>query len=60
MPLISVLSLLNLDLFPSLFHIDMSHGLITIEDISDLLESRAFSLRKDEVNPNRFKYIPTL
>ena len=57
---VSDLMLLNLYLFLSLCHVDMSHSVFAIEDRGDLLESGAFSLDEDEVNPDRFKYIPTL
>jgi hypothetical protein len=50
----------NLYLFLSLFQADMSHGILAIEDRGDLLESGAFSLDEDEVDPDKFKYIPTL
>lgn len=60
MLLVSNLSLVNLNLFLSLCYVDVSHSFFTIEDHGDLLKSGAFSLDEDEVDPDRFKYIPTL
>lgn len=58
--LISDLILENLYLFPSLFQVDVSHGIAAIEDLGDLLERRASSLHEDEVDPDRFNDIPKL
>lgn len=61
MPLVSVLSPCNLNLFLGLCHVDVSDGgVLTIEDRGDLLESRPSSLDEDEVDPDRFNDIPTL
>jgi len=56
--LVGDLILLNRYLFLGLFQADMSHGIIAIEDLGDLLKGRSFSLREDKVNPDRFKDIP--
>jgi hypothetical protein len=58
--LVSDLIMENLYLFLSLFQTDMSHCILAIKDRGDLLESRAFSFDEYEVDPDRFKDIPTL
>lgn len=59
-PRIRVLILVNLYFFLSLSHVDVSNGFLAIEDRGDLLEGGAFSLHKDEVDPDSFNNIPTL
>ena len=54
------LVLVNLYLFLSLIHVDMSNSILAIEDLGDLFEGGAFSLNEDEVDPDRFEDIPNL
>lgn len=58
--LVSDLTPANLHLLLNLFQVDVGHGILAIEDPSDLLEGRAFSLDEDEVDPDRLKDIPNL
>ena len=54
------LVLVNLYLFLSLFHVNVSNSILAIEDLGNLFEGGAFSLREDEVDPDRFEDIPKL
>ena len=50
----------NLNLFRSLFHADMSHSLLTVENLSDLFEGGALGFHEDEVNPDSLGAVPKL
>jgi hypothetical protein len=58
--IVSDLILENLYLFLSLCHINMSHSIIAIKYLGNLLQSGAFSLNEDEVDPDGFEDIPKL
>jgi hypothetical protein len=57
---VSDLIMENRNLFLSLLHADVSHGIFAIKDPGDLFEGGAFGLDEDEVDPNRFNDIPKL
>ena len=50
----------NLDLLRSLFHADMSNGILAIEDLGDLLESGALGFGEHEVHPDSLDKVPEL
>lgn len=54
------LSLVNLYLFLNLCQVDVGPGILTIEYLGNFLEGRAFSLDKDEVDPDCLNEIPKL
>ena len=50
----------NFNLFRSLFHADMSHSILTIENLSDLFEGGALGFHEDEINPDSLDAVPKL
>lgn len=50
----------NFNLLRRLFHADMSHCILTVENLSDFFESGAFGLNKDKVDPDSLKTVPKL
>ena len=50
----------NLHLFLDLLKVNMSNGILAVEDLGNLLERGALGLNKDEVDPDQLDNIPEL
>jgi hypothetical protein len=50
----------DLDLLLDLGEVDVSHGVLAVEDLGDLLEGGALGLDEDEVDPDELDEIPEL
>ena len=60
MLLSSCLVVNNLDLLRSLFHADMSHCILAIENLGDLFEGEALGFWEHEVHPDSLDKVPKL
>jgi hypothetical protein len=50
----------DLDLLLDLRQVDVSHGILAVEDLGNLLERGALGLDEDEVDPDELDKIPEL
>ena len=50
----------QLDLLLDLVKVDMSNGILSVENLRNLLESRALGLHVDEVDPDELNEVPEL
>jgi hypothetical protein len=50
----------DLDLLLDLGEVDVSHGVLAVEDLGDLFEGGALGLDEDEVDPDELDEIPEL
>jgi hypothetical protein len=50
----------NLDLLRSLFHADMSHCILAIENLGDLFEGEALGFWEHEIHPDSLDEVPKL
>ena len=57
---VGVFVVVNLDLLCSLFHADMSHSLVAVENLGDLFEGEALGFWEHEIHPNSFDEVPKL